>query len=119
MSGHEPDETPRKKTKNGEAEGDYDSLHDALFEIASGIANVIEKEKVVDAVANWVNAHANIKPKEHSLRWSAFVIGQVFGLVVFAGILLAGWHKIIGAEATTGLLGALIGYWYGQREKQK
>ncbi|HET8924129.1 MAG TPA: hypothetical protein VFN26_14165 [Candidatus Acidoferrum sp.] len=114
-----PEREREEPDQNGESTGEHDSAQEALLEIASAVANVIEKEKVVDAVANWVNAHANNKPKEHRLRWGVFILGQVFGLVIFAGILFAGWHKVIGPEATTGLLGALVGYWYGQREKQK
>ncbi len=116
MPERQPDETPNE---NGEPDSERDSGHRAWDEIADAFANVIEKDKIVDAVANWVNAHANIKPEEHRKRWSAFVIGQVFGLVIFVGILFAGSRHVIGPEATTGLLGALIGYWYGQREKQK
>ena len=114
-----PEREAEPQGQNGDTNDERDSGREALIEIANAIANVIEKDKVVDAVANWLNAHATNKPIEQRLHWRAFVIGQLFGIVVFAGILFAGWRHVIGTEATTGLLGSLIGYWYGQREKQK
>jgi hypothetical protein len=45
-------------------------------------------------------------------------VGTCFSALIFVGIGVMGYLKVIPADGTMGLLGALIGYWYGQRQKQ-
>lgn len=115
MAENEQNTSPEHNEENGPDNGPDESS----YVIASAIATVLEDQKVIGAIGNWVNAHAVNKPHENKLRWGTLIMGQIFGLVIFVGVLIAGWQKIISTEATTGLLGALVGYWYGQREKQR
>lgn len=107
------DPKPNEPDSNHQNNND-DSPCSGWDEIANAVANLIERDKIVDSIGNWVDAHAKAKPDEVKFRQRMLLWGYVFSLLIFGGILLAGWRKIIGPEATTGLLGALIGYWYGQ-----
>lgn len=56
----------------GEEESPYT---EGWNEIANAIANVLERDKVVDALGNWLNSHATSKPQENKFRWGALIVG--------------------------------------------
>jgi len=84
--------------------------------LAEGAAKLLNEPGIAKSVAEFIAALAKNKSLEPRFIQTSYGIGLLFGLLVFFGIGLLGWLKVIGPEATTGLLGALIGYWYG-REK--
>lgn len=86
--------------------------------LADGLAGLVNSPEFVKSASGFLDALAKNKLEQPKLAKHAFVWGLVFSALVFAGIAVLGWLKVIGAEATTGLLGALIGYWYG-RESRK
>src|ERR1700687_6226457 len=91
------------------------TLWEAIQEpkIAAGI------ETVLAAAARYIDEHAKNEPKRVRLAIWAMVSSYVFGLLIFAGIGFLGWHGILSHETTAAILSALIGYWYGQKEKEK
>lgn len=48
-----------------------------------------------------------------------FCIGIAFGIFVLAAIGILGYLHIISRGVAGSLLGALIGYWYGQQKQNK
>lgn len=97
-----------------------------INEVLGAIAKFIEKEKfgesvgnIVQALTAWMKSKSEISPDESVFRRHYLWGNLGFSTLVFAGILIAGYFKIIPPEGTTGLLGALIGYWYGQRQRDK
>lgn len=86
--------------------------------LADGLADLMNKPEVAKSISDVLSAYAKTKLEEPETVKHHVRFGLVFNAFVFAGIAVLGWFKVIGAEATTGLLGALIGYWYG-RESRK
>ena len=43
-------------------------------------------------------------------------LGFLFGITIFGGIAVLAWFKVIDEKVSAGLLGTLIGYWFGQRK---
>jgi cysteinyl-tRNA synthetase len=94
------------------------------------LANLLNNEAVVNAVAeltktvgNALTEWSGLKGKQleaqkkvalrtyySGLAFSAFVL-------LFLGALL--WYDKISKELAAGLIGSLIGYWYGRHEKEK
>jgi hypothetical protein len=86
--------------------------------LAGGIADLLNKQEIADSLAQVLRAVAKNKSEEPHVAKFTFVVGMAFSAIVFAGVCILGWFKIISAEAVTGLLGALIGYWYGREQSR-
>ena len=108
----ENDDLPRDSEPDGEESHSSEIL-------ADGLAGLINKPEVAKSISDFLSALAKNKSEEPKLAKHTFGWGLAFSAFVFAGIGLLGWFKVIGAEATTGLLGALIGYWYGRESKRQ
>jgi hypothetical protein len=81
--------------------------------IARGIENLLNAAS--DGVKEWTkNEPARVK-----LQARAVVLSYCFGYLIFASIGFLGWHGILSHETTAAMLSALIGYWYGKKEKEK
>jgi hypothetical protein len=65
----------------------------------------------------WIAARTNEMPAETSLKRQSLWLGVVFSVAVFVGVAILGYLKVISGESTTALLGGLIGYWFGQRQR--
>ena len=103
-----------ENTPNGEVEqenGDFLTPWDVLAEAA---AKFLQEPGITKAFGEIITAVAANKAKEPGHAKTTYGLGLLFGLLIFAGIGLLGGLKVIGPEATTGLLGSLIGYWYGR-----
>jgi hypothetical protein len=83
----------------------------ALDEIAWGVAEALNKEEIVKALAKYIEASAKQKK---SAPW----LGVAFSVFVFCGIGALGYLKVINSEATIGLLSAVLGVWYGQSARR-
>jgi len=84
--------------------------------LADGLASLLNEKGVVQSISRFIDASAAHLEKRAGIIKTSMVVGVVFSAMVFLVIAALGWHKVISPEATTGLLGALIGYWFGQRE---
>ena len=115
MEPMEPDSEADGKAPNNEP--DENSYLSGVNSILEAVANVIDTEKFVDAARAWVRCWTENRPSEASFRVQYFWGSLAFGLLIFAGIGVLGWLGVIPKEGTTGLLGILIGYWFGQRSK--
>ena len=89
-----------------------------LNEVFEAAANTLEHEKVVEAITRWINSKVDKSSADSEFRRRSHYVGTCFSALIFVGIGVMGYLKVIPADGTMGLLGALIGYWYGQRQKQ-
>ena len=101
----------RDKAPDESDEEDFSSLPDILRDLTTD-------KDVVKSVADWISAAAKNKACEPSLARHSLYLGYFFGCVIFFGIGALGWEHVISGEATTGLLGSLVGYWFGQRQRK-
>jgi hypothetical protein len=81
------------------------------------MADLLRSPQLLDALKGWVAARTNEMPAETALKGQSLRLGIAFGVVVFVGAGTLGCLKVIGSESTTALLGGLIGYWFGQRQR--
>ena len=86
-------------------------------EIAYALSELAANKDVAKAIADWITAAARNTSSKPSLGKTALWLGLTFSLLIFLGVGLLGWFKVLSAEATAGLLGSLIGYWFGQRQR--
>jgi hypothetical protein len=84
-------------------------------ELGYALADLLRTKEVAEAIKKWVEAASTSKAGEYPharlQAWLAFA----FGLVIFLTIGLLGWLKVLSGEVTAGLLGSLVGYWYGRQ----
>lgn len=97
---------------NGDGEG---LVADGWTEIAVGVRDLLSEEKVVNAIAAYLNS-LTAKNQGAQNPWP-YYISLLFGFLVFAGICLLAWVKILDSQATVVLIGALIAAWWGQGQK--
>ncbi len=111
----EPSEPQEDGQEEGEESSDYPSLLQFLEhpEVVKDIAGLIRA--ITGAIEVWGKG----QPERTALSYRAFRVSQFFALAIFVGIGLLGWLKVFSGETTAAMLSALIGYWYGQREKTK
>jgi hypothetical protein len=108
-----PGEEPDGLQPNGEEE----ELADGWYEIAVGVRELLGKEKVVEAVAAYLNS---VTARNNEARNPIpYYVSLCFGLLIFAGIALLAWKKILDSQSTVILIGALIAAWWGQGQKQQ
>jgi hypothetical protein len=85
-------------------------------ELGYALADLLRTKEVSEAVKRWVDAVSTSKAGEYPharlQAWLAFA----FGLAIFFTIGFLGWLKVLSGEVTAGLLGSLIGYWYGRQK---
>lgn len=111
---------PDERDESGNAPNDEEQQEDEPLEsweiLAEAVGRLLNEPGIAKSIADLITATAKNKSQQPNLFKTSYGFGLLFGLLIFIGIGVLGWLKVIGAEATTGLLGALIGYWYG-REK--
>jgi len=78
----------------------------------------LKKPKIVGAIAKAISAWAGNQPDEIRLRFRALHLAYGFSIFIFIGITVLALLGLISKEVTAGLLGTLVGYWYGQRQQQ-
>jgi hypothetical protein len=93
-----------------------DSSSDILADAIGGLLN---QPDVAKSIAGLINAVATKKTAEPTIIKTSMVLGLIFSFLIFVGIGVLAWFKIISGEATTGLLGALVGYWFGQKQASR
>jgi hypothetical protein len=93
--------------------------------LLEAVANVIEKDRFVEALSGWVDSYAQKvkadgeKAKtEERYRWHAYWMSLIFSLGIFTGLAVLTWNGKISKETAGTLFGALIGYWFGRQQKK-
>ena len=120
MSEGEFDDPQEEDERDGDEDGDGDAhpYAQGVNEVFGAIANLIQKEKLVEALSRWMESIPEGARKEERLRKHTAYVNMFFGLGIFSGICFLGYVKVLPSDATTGLLGALIGYWYGNQRSR-
>jgi hypothetical protein len=117
------DEQPNSHTE--EPDQDIEKLDNdhpyaaGVNDLLAAVANVVEKERFVEALSAWVNSHADGVKQKAFVQWRALATSVVFSLLIFAGLAVLAWNDKIPKEATTTLFGSLIGYWFGRSQSTK
>jgi hypothetical protein len=88
-----------------------------LNEILEAVAQNLQHEKIVEAIAGWIYSKTREPDSDDKFRRRSFYVGTCFSALIFVGVGVMGYLKVIPADGTMGLLGALIGYWYGKAQK--
>ena len=76
-------------------------------------------EELMKSISNAINSLSNNRPKVTNYQFIMLIISIAFGIIVLAAIGIFGYLHIISRGVTGSLLGALIGYWYGQQKQNK
>jgi hypothetical protein len=105
------------ETEHDPQEPEDESESSASDEIAFAVADLLRSQQLLDALRGWVAARTNEMPAETSLKRQSLWLGVAFSVAVFVGVAILGYLKVISGESTTALLGGLIGYWFGQRQR--
>jgi hypothetical protein len=98
-------------------EPDEEIESSASDEVVYAVADLLRSQQLLDALKGWVAARTNQMPAETSLKRQSLWLGVAFSVAVFVGVAILGYLKVINAESTTALIGGLIGYWFGQRQR--
>ena len=106
-----------ERIENDGQEPDEESESSASDEIAYAMADLLRSQQLLDALKGWIAARTNEMPAETSLKRQSLWLGVAFSAAVFVGVAVLGYLKVISGESTTALLGGLIGYWFGQRQR--
>ena len=93
-------------------EEDYDA--DGFVE---ALKVALSKPQVLESILIGAKAWAVNRPEEMKLRFRALHLSIAFALVLFIGIGVMAYVGVLNREVTAGMLGTLIGYWYGQSKK--
>lgn len=85
----------------------------------TGLSNILDDEKTLQAVGTLVNAHADDVKKRSFSFWRNYTTSLIFSLLIYVGIFVLAWNGKISKESTVALLGTLIGYLYGRIQGSK
>jgi hypothetical protein len=87
-------------------------------ELGYAIADLLRTKEVAEAIKRWIDAASTNKAGEYSHARLQAWLSFAFGLVIFLTIAVLAWLKVLSGEVTAGLLGSLLGYWYGRQKAQ-
>src|SRR5260370_34393100 len=85
-------------------------------EIGYAVADLLRTKEVAEAIKKWVDAAAQSKAGQYPHAILQAWLSFAFGLVIFLTIGFLGWLRVLSGEVTAGLLGSLVGYWYGRHK---
>jgi hypothetical protein len=69
--------------------------------------------QIIDLFKQSFEYKAKETETQRQVTWKAHVLGLLFGALIFAAVCALRWHDKITQELAAGLIGTLIGYWYG------
>jgi hypothetical protein len=95
-------------------DGDPVSGSDA---VGYALSDLLGNQEVMSSISQWISKNAEIIPTRTKMTRLSVWLGFVFGLAIFAGIAGLGYLKILNEQSMSGLLGTLIGFWFGQRTR--
>jgi hypothetical protein len=99
-----------------EAAQNDEALAPASDEVWLALADLLRKKELREAVKKWIDAQADNVPKIHSFKVQYLWLSYLFALIVLASISLLAVFKVISPEVMVGLLGPLLGYWFGRNK---
>lgn len=101
-------------TDNQEPEqtADTPNFLDYIFEF-------LDNKSLIESISNAIDSWSKNKPVITKYSYRAAIYSLFFGIAVLAAIGIFGYLHIISKDVTGSLLGALIGYWYGQQKQNK
>jgi hypothetical protein len=85
--------------------------------IQYALSDFIGNRDVAKSASEWISAKAKTVPQEPGIVKLSLWLGFTFGIVIFAGICALAYLNVLDQRVVAGLLGSLIGYWFGQRPK--
>jgi hypothetical protein len=109
QDGHEPN--------SEKEEGEEEVASSASDEIVYAMADLLRSQQLLDALKGWITARTNEMPAETALKRQSLWLGVLFSFMIFVGVAILGHFKVISGDSTTALIGGLIGYWFGQRQR--
>jgi hypothetical protein len=104
------------ENQKAESEVEEEGLAPASDEVWLAIADLLRKKELREAFKKWIDAQADNVPKVHSFKVQHLWLSYLFALAVFAGIISLAVFKIISPEVMVGLLGPMLGYWFGRKQ---
>lgn len=90
----------------------------AWDEVAYSVLDLLKRKELREALKKWIDAKADNIPRDHSYRVQQLWAGWFFSIMVFSGIIALGVFNVIKPEVMIGLLGPLLGYWFGRKSAQ-
>jgi hypothetical protein len=97
-------EVPRVEGRGAEA------LYLALADlIKSGAVT-----QIIDLYKQSTEHKAKETEAQRRFGWKTYLVGIAFGALIFGAVCALRWHEKITQELAAGLIGSLIGYWYGR-----
>jgi len=119
---------PKEEEEKGQDDDDISEVYDEepTQILANSIRDLANDPTVAKSVADFIGRASNLmtavaecRSAQPKIAIQSLRLSLGFGLLIFIGIGFLGYLKIVSGEATTGLLGTLIGYWYGQRQQSR
>ena len=77
--------------------------------------DILKNPDIVKAINKAVNTWASMQPEAMKFNFRALHLAYLFSAFIFIGVGYLAMLGVISKEVTAGLLGTLIGYWYGQK----
>jgi hypothetical protein len=106
---------PRQsRGSGGDSNDDAVSGSDA---VQYAVSDFIGNKEIAKSAAEWISAKAKTVPREPGIVKLSLWLGFLFGLAIFVGICVLAYLQVLDQRVVAGLLGTLIGYWFGQRQK--
>jgi hypothetical protein len=120
------EETPGRLHNLEFAESDDAELPDAaegegqkaLFLALANAVNNGAIQQIVELLKQHWERKAKESVAQQKTSWTVYAFTLIFGAFLFGVLAALLWHGKITPELAAGLMGSLIGYWYG-REKSK
>jgi len=81
--------------------------------------NIPGIEELTKSISNTIDSLSKNSSKVTEYQFRLAKYGLFFGIFVLAAIGFFGYFHLISRGVTGSLLGALIGYWYGQQKQNK
>jgi len=99
-----------------QAEDEDEGLAPASDEVWLALADLLRKKELREALKKWIDVQADNVPKVHSFKVQHLWLSYLFALAVFVGIMMLAVFKVISPEVMVGLLGPMLGYWFGRKQ---
>lgn len=82
------------------------------------LIEILRNPEITKAINKVIDTWSTNQPGEMGYKFRMLHLSYLFSGVVLLTIASLGWQGVISKEVTAGLIGTLIGYWYGRsREK--
>jgi hypothetical protein len=93
-----------------------EELGPASDEVWLALADLLRKKELREALKKWIDAQADNISRDHSYKVQHLWLSYGFAVVIFGGIVMLAVFKIITPEVMVGLVGPMLGYWFGRKQ---